>query len=134
MVDMGIADYLISGALVAIQAQRLVRKICKYCKAEYKLPSSLAEEVKGLVPENAKFYKGKGCKECGDSGYMGREMICEVLSISDELSSLIAQGASKDEMSKQALKDGFIPLFQNGIQKALDGITTIDEIMKVAKG
>jgi len=134
MVDMGIADYLISGALVAIQAQRLVRKICKYCKAEYKLPSSLAEEVKGLVPENAKFYKGKGCKECGDSGYMGREMICEVLSISDDLSSLIAQGASKDEMSKQALKDGFIPLFQNGIQKALDGITTIDEIMKVAKG
>ena len=134
MADMGIEHYLISGALVAIQAQRLVRKICKHCKVEEKLSATVLEEIDGIVPEGAKFYKGSGCKECGDSGYMGREMICEVLTVTDELSTLIAKGAGKDTMLEQAKKDGFIDLFQNGVQKALDGITSIEEILKVAKG
>ena len=134
MADMGIENYLISGALVGIQAQRLVRKICTNCKAEEQLPASVMEEIQDFIPENAKFYIGKGCKECNDSGYMGREMICEVLSITDSLSSMIAKGASKDELRDQALKDGFIPIFQNGIQKALDGVTSIEEILRVAKG
>jgi general secretion pathway protein E len=134
MADMGIEHYLISGALVAIQAQRLVRKICKHCKVEEVLSATVLEEIHGIVPEGASFYKGSGCKECGDSGYMGREMICEVLTITDELSSLIAKGASKDVMLEQAKKDGFIDIFQNGIQKALDGVTSIEEILKVAKG
>lgn len=133
MVDMGIESYLISGALVAIQAQRLVRKICKNCKIEEQIPSSTLEELGNLVPKGTKFYTGKGCKECNDSGYMGREMICEVLNISDKLSSLIAKGASKDSMLEQALEDGFIGIFENGIQKAIDGITSIEEILRVAK-
>ncbi len=134
MADMGIQHYLISGALVTIQAQRLVRKICSNCKVEETIPSSTLEELKDFIPENAKFYTGKGCKECNDSGYMGREMICEVLNISEDLSSLIAKGASKDAMHEQAVKDGFIGIFQNGIQKALDGVTSIEEVLKVAKG
>jgi len=134
MADMGIEHYLISGALVAIQAQRLVRKICVHCKVEEKLSATVLEEIDGIVPEGAKFYKGSGCKECGDSGYMGREMICEVLTVTEELSSLIAKGAGKDAMLAQAKEDGFIDIFQNGIQKALDGITSIEEILKVAKG
>jgi len=134
MADMGIEHYLISGALVAIQAQRLVRKICIHCKVEEKLSATVLEEIDGVVPEGAKFYKGNGCKECGDSGYMGREMICEVLTVTEQLSSLIAKGAGKDAMLAQAKEDGFIDIFQNGIQKALDGITSIEEILKVAKG
>ena len=134
MADMGIENYLISGALVAVQAQRLVRKICTNCKTEEELPASVLEEIKPYIPEDAKFYIGKGCKECNDTGYMGREMICEVLTVTDELSSLIAKGASKDELRAQAEKDGFIPIFQNGIQKALDGITSIEEVLRVAKG
>ncbi|MEA2071963.1 MAG: ATPase, T2SS/T4P/T4SS family [Campylobacterota bacterium] len=134
MADMGIEHYLISGALVAIQAQRLVRKICVHCKTEDLLSASVLEEIDGIVPDGARFYKGSGCKECGDSGYMGREMICEVLTITEDLSSLIAKGASKDAMLAQANKDGFIDIFQNGVQKALDGITSIEEILKVAKG
>ena len=134
MADMGIEHYLISGALVAIQAQRLVRKICKHCKVEEKLSPTVLEEIDGIIPEGAKFYKGSGCKECGDSGYMGREMICEVLTVTDELSTLIAKGAGKDAMLEQAKEDGFIDLFQNGVQKALDGVTSIEEILKVAKG
>ncbi len=134
MVDMGIEHYLISGALVAIQAQRLVRKICVHCKVEEELPSSILADLKEYIPEGAKFYKGAGCRECGDTGYMGREMICEVLNISEDLSSLIAKGASKELLLEQAKKEGFIDIYHNGIQKALDGITSIEEILKVAKG
>jgi general secretion pathway protein E len=134
MVDMGIQEYLISGALVAIQAQRLVRKICKHCKVEEIVPASTKEELKEFLPENTRFYKGEGCRECNDTGYMGREMICEVLNISEELSSLIAKGASKEALHEQALKDGFVGIFQNGIQKAIDGVTSLEEILRVAKG
>ena len=133
MVDMGVQHYLISGALVAIQAQRLVRKICVHCKTEEIVPPSVIADLKNFIPAGAKFYKGTGCKECGDTGYMGREMICEVLNVSDDLSSLIAKGASKELMLEQAKKDGFVDLYANGIQKALDGVTSIEEILKVAK-
>ena len=133
MADMGIEHYLISGALVAIQAQRLVRKICVHCKIEDELSASVLEEIHGVVPAGTKFYKGKGCKECNDSGYMGREMICEVLNISEDISTLIAKGASKDAILDLALKEGFVNIFQNGIQKAIDGITSIEEVLKVAK-
>ncbi|EDZ61518.1 type II secretion system protein E [Sulfurimonas gotlandica GD1] len=134
MVDMGIENYLISGALVAIQAQRLVRKICSKCKAVEKVPASILEELEKFIPENAIFYHGQGCKECNDTGYMGREMICEVLNVTEELSSLIAKGAPKDAMLSQAIKDGFVGIFENGIQKALDGVTSIEEVLRVAKG
>lgn len=133
MADMGIEHYLISGALVAVQAQRLVRKICKHCKTEDELSASALEEIENYVPHGTKFYKGKGCKECNDSGYMGREMICEVLNISEEISTLIAKGASKDAILEQAKKDGFINLFHNGLQKAIDGVTSIEEVLRVAK-
>lgn len=133
MVDMGIENYLISGALVAIQAQRLIRKICVHCKKEEVVPPSVLEDISANIPENAKFYTGKGCRECNESGYMGREMICEVLTITQGLSSLIAKGASKDALKEQALKDGFISILENGIAKALDGVTSLEEILKVAK-
>jgi len=134
MADMGIEPYLISGALVAVQAQRLIRKICPHCKEEDTLSASILEEIHSLVPEGTKFYKGSGCRECGGTGYTGREMICEVLPVSDQLSSLIANGASKDDLQRTALEEGFIPIFKNGIQKAIDGITSIEEVLKVAKG
>ncbi|MCW8838034.1 MAG: GspE/PulE family protein [Thiovulaceae bacterium] len=133
MADMGIEHYLISGALVAIQAQRLVRKICTNCKVEEEISASTLEELHEHIPENAKFYTGTGCKECNGTGYAGREMICEVLNISEDLSSLIAKGASKDEMTRQAEDDGFVDIFQNGIQKALDGVTSLGEVLRVAK-
>ena len=134
MVDMGIEHYLISGALVAIQAQRLIRKICVKCKTQEHIPVSTLEDLKEFIPEGTKFYTGAGCRECGDTGYMGREMICEVLNISEDLSSLIAKAASKEALIEQAHKDGFIGIFENGIQKAIDGVTSLQEVLKVAKG
>ncbi|MBN2894739.1 MAG: type II/IV secretion system protein [Campylobacterales bacterium] len=134
MIDMGIEPYLISGALVAIQAQRLVRKICLHCKKEVSIPKAVEERYHKFIPEHTRFYEGAGCKECNGSGYMGREMISEVLPISEEISSLIAKGASKDEIHAQAVKEGFTDMFASGMKKVVNGITTIDEILRVAKG
>ena len=134
MSDMGIEPYLISGALMAIQAQRLVRRICKYCKKETDLPQALKEQYASYIPKGTVFYSGAGCKECNGSGYMGREMICEVLPISEGISSLIARGGSKDEIFKLAKEEGFVGMFENGMAKAVQGVTTIDEILRVAKG
>ncbi|WP_345977445.1 ATPase, T2SS/T4P/T4SS family [Sulfurimonas sp. HSL3-7] len=133
MVDMGIEPYLISGSLVAVQAQRLIRKICPYCKTEDNLPLSVTEQYKKYLPEGTVFYKGAGCRECNGVGYMGREMISEVLPISEELSSMIARSASKDEITEQAVKEGFEQMFANGMKKVVSGATTIEEILRVAK-
>ena len=133
ILDMGIEEYLVSGALVAIQAQRLVRKICSHCKRETVLQESLLKDVKQYLPDNPIFYKGEGCKECGHSGYAGREMISEVLTISETFSRMIASSASKEEMTKQAMQEGFINMFEDGVSKALEGKTTIEEIYRVAR-
>jgi len=133
ILDMGIEEYLVSGALVAIQAQRLVRKICMNCKKETVLPATLLKDVQKYLPENPVFYVGEGCKECGHSGYSGREMISEVLTVSDTFSRMIARGASKEEMTNQAVEEGFINMFEDGVSKALEGQTTIEEIYRVAR-
>ena len=133
MIDMGIESYLISGAVVAIQGQRLVRKICQSCKEEAVLSSVLKEDIKKYVSDDAKFYAGKGCPVCNGSGYVGREMITEVLTVSDTLSTMIANGVSKDELEKQANSEGFFSMFQDGLQKAREGKTTVEEIIRVAR-
>ena len=133
ILDMGIEEYLVSGALVAIQAQRLVRKICIYCKKEAILDPLLYKEVEQYLPENPTFYKGEGCKECGHTGYSGREMISEVLTISEELARMIAKVASKEDLTKQAVEEGFVTMFEDGVHKALEGKSTIEEIFRVAR-
>jgi general secretion pathway protein E len=136
ILDMGIESYLVSGALVAIQAQRLVRKICPHCKTTTIITGKILEDVKKYLPsekEGLTFFKGAGCKECQHSGYFGREMISEVLPISEKMSRMIAAGASKEEMTEQAEGEGFVNMFEDGIAKALEGKTTIDEILRVAR-
>lgn len=133
ILDMGIESYLVSGALVGVQAQRLVRKICTHCKVEYLPPEKLLSEIREYLPEEPVFYKGEGCRECHQSGYMGREMISEMLPISETLSRMIAAAASKDEISKQAIQEGFVSMFEDGINKALAGDTTIEEVYRVAR-
>ncbi|MDA3947151.1 MAG: GspE/PulE family protein [Helicobacteraceae bacterium] len=133
MIDMGMEPYLISGALIAVQAQRLIRKICPHCKTEDHLPEAVVAPYRQYIPADTIFYKGIGCRECNGVGYMGREMISEVLPISEQLSSLIAQSASKDDMIKQALEEGFEPMFTNGMKKVVSGVSTIEEILRVVK-
>ncbi|CAA6826662.1 MAG: Type II secretory pathway, ATPase PulE/Tfp pilus assembly pathway, ATPase PilB [uncultured Sulfurovum sp.] len=133
ILDMGIEEYLVSGALVAIQAQRLVRKICTHCKIELDVDDSLLNDIREYLPSNPVFYEGKGCRECGNSGYSGREMISEVLVISETLSRMIAKNASKEEMTRQAKEEHFVSMFEDGISKALEGKTTLEEIYRVAR-
>lgn len=133
ILDMGIESYLVSGALVAIQAQRLVRKTCTHCKTKVELPEHLLRDIAEYIPENPVFYKGIGCKECNNSGYAGREMISEVLTVTEKLSRMIASNASKEEITKQAIEDGFMNMFEDGIKKALEGKTTVEEVYRVAR-
>ena len=135
MIDMGIESYLVSGSLVAIQAQRLVRKICPHCKIETQVPAKLLNGIKEYLPKGIKptFYEGEGCRECFGSGYAGREMISEVLSISSEMARMIASGEPKEKLEKQAQFEGFKTMFSDGVDKALEGKTTIDEIYRVAR-
>ncbi|MDR0666243.1 MAG: GspE/PulE family protein [Campylobacteraceae bacterium] len=132
-IDMGIEPYLISGALVAIEAQRLVRKLCPNCKAKINIPSNMLNKIKPFIPENYTFYKAVGCEKCSQTGYLGREMISEILPISEKIASMIAQGTTKDEIKRQAYAEGFIDLFKDGIIRAAKGITSVDEVLRVAK-
>jgi len=133
MQDMGIEDYLLGGAVVAIEAQRLVRKICEACKEEEKINLEGLDDIARYVPKGAKFYKGKGCSVCNQSGYAGREMICEVLLISEELSTMISNGASKEELYIQARKEGFSSMLADGVNKAIQGKTSLEEVLRVAR-
>ena len=133
IVDMGIEAYLISGALVAIQAQRLIRKVCPHCKVKTELPEDVFEEIKHLIPDYYQFYKARGCDKCNNTGYTGREMISEVLVVDDTIQSMIARGASKEDIASYADKNGFISMFKDAAIRAANGQTTIEEVFRVAK-
>lgn len=133
MVDMGIEPYLVSGALVCIEAQRLVRKLCPYCKQKVTLSQKALDEIKKFLSEDYQFYKSVGCQHCSQTGYLGREMISEILSISDHIASIVANNASKEELKKAAYDEGFIDMFHDGVIRAANGVTTIEEVYRVAK-
>ena len=137
MVDIGIESYLLGSAIVGIVAQRLVRKLCHHCKTEInktetELNSIIIEKNLNIkIDENDKLFKGQGCSHCAYTGFAGREVICEVLLIDDELESLISRNASRQEIFKKAREKGFKTMIETGIMKALKGITTLDEVLKV---
>ena len=133
LADMGIERYLIASSLVLVLAQRLVRKICPYCKKEVYVPPSALEEI-GFSKEeanNMKVYKGQGCDFCNDTGYKGRIALYEIMLISEKLRRMVLDGASTDEIREQAIKEGMSSLRMSGLRKIKEGITTIDEVMSV---
>ncbi len=134
IVDMGVESYLISGALVAIQAQRLIRKVCPHCKAKVVPPDDVLKDFEKFIPSEYQFYKARGCEKCMHTGYAGREMVSEVLVIDDELASMIAKDASKEQMLEYALNHGFVTMFEDAALRAASGKTTIEEVYRVAKG
>ncbi|MGP1450585.1 MAG: GspE/PulE family protein [Wolinella sp.] len=133
LLDMGIESFFIGSVIGGIQAQRLVRKLCPHCRYEVEIPQVLVDELKGHLPDDYRFYKSHGCKKCNMVGYMGREVISEVVVANDEIKRLIANGASKDEYLSEARRGGFITMFEDGLNKALAGITSLDEVYRVAK-
>jgi type IV pilus assembly protein PilB len=132
MIDMGIEPFNVSSAVNLIVAQRLVRRICKDCKAETKYD---AVELKALGTtekewEGVIFYKGKGCETCAGSGYKGRAGLYEVMALSPELRRQILRGASTAEIQAQAVTEGMLTLRMDGIVKIKKGVTTLEEVVK----
>ena len=136
MAQMGLDTYLIADALIAVVAQRLVRKICPYCKTMVKPHHELLKKVEKWLPKReVYFYRGKGCPQCEMTGYMGRTLISEILRINEEVAQKISEGATKLEIAKIAMEDGlYRPMIEDGLSKALRGITSLEEILRVTRG
>ena len=134
MIQMGMQNYLIADSLLAVVAQRLVRKICPYCKKEVKYHKNILTKVEKLLPKNYRFYKGMGCEKCEMSGYIGRTVISEIFKVDDLIAQKITDGASKIELTRYAIKNGlYRPMIIDGLSKVLNGVTTLDEILRVAR-
>ncbi|NLH16723.1 MAG: Flp pilus assembly complex ATPase component TadA [Phycisphaerae bacterium] len=131
LIDLGVAPFLVSASLIAVLAQRLVRKICPNCKQEYEPPVSIQRAVEKSLNAPGKFYRGMGCRKCRNTGYLGRIAIHELFVPSEEILDLIAQNITLKQLRESSLKNGMVPLHVDGIQKVVAGITTIDEILRV---
>ena len=133
--NMGVEPFLVATSVNIICAQRLVRRICAKCKAPEKhQPPTEALLKVGFTEEEVKrgitVMKGTGCDACGGRGYKGRVGLYEVLEMSETLKDMILTGASAVELREQAVHEGMITLRRSGCRKALDGVTTIKEIVR----
>jgi type IV pilus assembly protein PilB len=132
LMNMGIEPFLVATSVNLIQAQRLIRRVCKDCKTEYPAPPEALVEV-GFTAEEAtkvKTFKGKGCSTCNNTGYKGRIGLYEVMEVTDEIRELILIGASALELRKKAIDDGMISLRESGLHKIRSGVTTIEEVVR----
>lgn len=146
LIDLGIKPYLISPALSIALAQRLVRSLCPYCKKKIKsskeiegmilkeienFPEVVKKEIK--IPKPLYIYQSVGCKKCNQGGYSGRTGLFEVLKMTDELAEIILKEPSEIKIAEEGKRQGMITMKQDGILKVLSGITTIEEVLRVAE-
>lgn len=143
LINMGVEPFLITSSINAIIAQRLVRKLCPDCKREKKIPETIMKDIKNELSKSnnkevlaykdqtLKFYEAKGCEKCGNSGYKGRIGLYEVMPMSEKIEDLAVNKMPASEIQEQAIKEGMITMKQDGLIKALQGITTLDEVMRV---
>ncbi len=133
LLNMGVEPFLVTASVNCILAQRLARKICVECKVEAEIdPAAL--EIAGFSPEQikgARLMKGSGCRTCGDSGYKGRIALYEVMPMTDRLKEMVLQGASSAELKQEMIAEGINTLRMSGINKILDGVTTVEEVCRV---
>ena len=139
LLDMGAEPYLLASSMTAVVAQRVVRKIHDKCKVSYDPDPKVISEIKAVLgnlwPDGKamKLYKGKGCADCNNSGYYGRLGIFEVLAITEKISRLILERSPASVVEKQAREEGMITLKQDGYLKVLEGMTTLEETLRVAQ-
>ena len=134
LVDMGIEPYLVSSSVECAIAQRLVRLICNKCKREVKLNDKVKKGLGiNLDFAKVKFFEGKGCPACKFTGFRGRTGVYEILVLDDEIRDMILERASADKVREKALKSGMKMLFDDGIDKATAGLTTVEEVLRVTK-
>jgi type IV pilus assembly protein PilB len=135
LVDMGVPPYLVSSSVIGIMGQRLVRVNCPKCKKPYTpSDSELAEaHISSEQATKANFMKGKGCGSCNNKGYRGRMAIFELMMMTSKIREMTFQQASTVEIRRAACKEGMTTLYEDGIKKVLKGITTVEEVMRVAR-
>jgi type IV pilus assembly protein PilB len=133
LLNLGLEPYLLAGTLRGVMAQRLVRLICPHCKQPYRPATEVLENI-GLARAEATgtFYRGQGCPECNGTGFKGRIAIFELMILDENLSSLIIAGAPKDKLEKEARALGMKTLLDDGLEKARQGLTTLEEVLRVA--
>ena len=132
LVEIGVEPFLVALSIIGVMAQRLVRKICEYCKESYKLkPEDIEKYFIWDKKTEVSFYRGKGCHECHHTGYSGRLAIHELFIMNEEIRSMVAKGASILEIEKAAKRRGFTTTRYDGLKKVLRGLTTIDELERV---
>jgi type IV pilus assembly protein PilB len=130
--DMGVPPFLLTATLEAVLAQRLVRRICKDCR-EQTMPSTEMLSQLALTPEEVidkKFYRGRGCATCNNTGFKGRTGLFEWMPINDQIRDRINRGASTEKIRDIAMQTGMIPLRESGLEKVFGGITTIEEVVR----
>jgi len=130
--DMGIQPFMICATVEAILAQRLVRRICTKCREETKVSVSMLTDL-GIQPEDIvgkKFFKGTGCDNCNNTGYKGRIALFELMLLNDKIREMVIGNASTDELREEARLNGMQPLREFGISVAVEGITTLDEVIR----
>jgi type IV pilus assembly protein PilB len=135
LVDIGIPPFLVASSVLAIMAQRLVRKICPKCRARYEPPTHLLNGL-GLRPEvskKANFMRGKGCNHCNKTGYRGRMGIFELMTMTPQVREMTFKGDSHQNVRRLARKQGMRTLFEDGIIKAIRGMTTLEEVLRITQ-
>lgn len=134
LMDLGIDPFLVSASLISVVGQRLVRKICESCKTTDKLPPEQLEEIRPYIgkKKDVTFFKGAGCEACQQTGYSGRLGLFEILTLTSDLRDVISSGVSTEKLKITAEKAGYQVMSLDGIQKAIEGLTTIEEVFRVA--
>ena len=137
LLDMGVQDYLLTSTLIGIQAQRLLRTLCRACRRAYHaLPEVVAETGLGRIAEAGRdvtLYEPVGCEACAQTGFIGRVAIMEIMAMSDGIRSLVMRHATSGELQKQAAAEGMISMYDNGLRKVLAGTTTLEEVLRVTR-
>lgn len=134
LIDMGVEPFLIASSVNAFLAQRLVRTICPHCKQSYKPDPVVLKDlgIKSSQIHGKKLYRGKGCEKCINTGYLGRTGIYELLPVTNEIRKLIMEHADAVQIKERATSNGMKTLLQDGVEKALKGITTLEEVLRVS--
>ena len=140
LLDMGVDDYLLTSTVAGIQAQRLVRILCGHCKESYHPVEEVVEQMglRRFLPsttddKKVTLHQAKGCEHCGHTGYFGRESIMEILPMSDALRSLVMRHATSGELRAAAISEGMETMYENGLKKAVAGVTTMEEVLRVTR-
>ena len=136
LLDMGVEDYLLTSTVIGILAQRLVRRLCPHCKEAYVALPELVEQMRlrrFSQDRDITLWHAKGCGHCAQTGYMGRLSILEMLPMTDSVRSLVMKHATANELRAEAIRNGMITMYEDGLRKALAGVTTFEEVLRATR-